>query len=138
MSLNDDLVGLVISYLDITEYEPSDRTDLLSAIQPSCHKKILNVWKSATCFKVINSPNVELTITNGKRHCEDGPAMISIRDGSKLWFWNEMLHRSDGPAAVFPARKMWYWYGKLHRTDGPAVEWIDDRKEWWENGVRLA
>jgi hypothetical protein len=40
------------------------------------------------------------------------PKMQVLTDGSKVWWLN----------------------GKLHRTDGPAIERADGRKEWWLNG----
>ena len=33
--------------------------------------------------------------------------------------------------------KMWYADDKLHRTDGPAVEQADGSKEWWLDGGLL-
>jgi hypothetical protein len=27
--------------------------------------------------------------------------------------------------------KIWYLNGRLHRTDGPATEWTDGDKAWW-------
>ena len=30
--------------------------------------------------------------------------------------------------------KQWWLDGELHRTDGPAIEWADGSKTWWLNG----
>jgi starvation-inducible outer membrane lipoprotein len=30
--------------------------------------------------------------------------------------------------------RLWYLNGQLHRTDGPAVEWADGSRQWWING----
>ena len=39
---------------------------------------------------------------------------------------------------IFPdGTKHWYINGKLHRTDGPAVEYTDGSKEWYLNGKEI-
>ena len=43
------------------------------------------------------------------------PTCKTLPDGSKVWFLN----------------------GKLHRTDGPAIEYPDGSKEWYSDGKRL-
>ncbi len=71
---------------------------------------------------------------NGELHRTDGPA-IERADGSKEWCLNGELHRTDGPAIEgADGSKVWYLRGRLHRTDGPAYEDADGRKEWWLNG----
>lgn len=56
---------------------------------------------------------------------------------------NGYLHRSDGPAGIYPdGTKHWFLEGMLHREDGPAVVskngniwFLNDshltREEWW-------
>ena len=41
----------------------------------------------------------------------------------------------DKPECITYANGTKYWYlnGKLHRTDGPAVEYSDGSTEWWLN-----
>ena len=46
---------------------------------------------------------------------EEQPTCKTLPGGSKVWFLN----------------------GKLHRTDGPAVEWADGSKTWWLHGEPL-
>ena len=59
-------------------------------------------------------------------------------DGTKEWYLNDKLHRSDGPAVVYAdGIKEWRVDGKRHRTDGPAVEYADGSKEWWVDGKCL-
>ena len=61
---------------------------------------------------------------------------IKIREinGTKEWYWNDKLHREDGPAIEYvDGSKEWWVNGKLHREDGPAREWDDGTKEWWLN-----
>ncbi len=71
---------------------------------------------------------------NGKLHRTDGPA-IERTDGSKEWFLNGKLHRTDGPAVEWAdGSKSWCLNGECHRTDGPAWEGADGTKTWWLNG----
>lgn len=71
---------------------------------------------------------------NGKLHRTDGPA-IEWKDYGKEWHVNGVLHRTDGPAIEFEnGSKIWCVNGKLHRTNGPAIEHYDGMKEWWEHG----
>ena len=53
--------------------------------------------------------------------------------GLVLWFNTEnQLHREYGPAFEGPdGTRMWYRQGLLHRTDGPAIEWASDGKKQW-------
>lgn len=53
---------------------------------------------------------------------EDGdPYIISLSDGTKMYYKNNVLHRVDGPAIIKPnGRGEWYYDGKLHRIGGPA------------------
>ena len=58
-------------------------------------------------------------------------------DNIELWYFNDELHREDGPACVEPdGTKSWYVHGRLHRIDGPAVLWGDGRQrvvgQWCE------
>ena len=55
--------------------------------------------------------------------------------GSKYWYINGELHRTDGPAVEWAdGSKWWYLNGKFHRTDGPAIEHTDGNKWWYING----
>ena len=54
-------------------------------------------------------------------------------DGTKRWFKDNVLHRTDGPAVEWgDGTKRWFLNGKLHRTDGPAIE--DESPQWCVNG----
>jgi hypothetical protein len=56
-------------------------------------------------------------------------------DGTKQWYLNHQLHRTDGPAVEYAAgSKEWWLDGQRHRTDGPAVELADGTKGWCLNG----
>lgn len=70
---------------------------------------------------------------NGIKHRQDGPAYISTW-GDKEWWLNGMLHRDDGPAIEYSnGRVEWWKNNKRHRDDGPAV--ISDKTiYWYKNG----
>ena len=54
--------------------------------------------------------------------------------GIITWNENNKLHRTDGPAIIYPSGKKEYWInGKLHREDGSAIIWSNGRKEYWVN-----
>jgi hypothetical protein len=70
-------------------------------------------------------------------------------DGTKAWYKNGELHRTDGAAVEQAAwnttdpalpcsfgTKAWYLNGQRHRTDGPAIEHADEFKAWYLNGQR--
>ena len=74
-------------------------------------------------------------------HLSDGRLIRITPVGDKLWFLNNKLHRTDGPAIEYAnGDKFWYLNNKLHRTDGPALEYSDARRggSWYLNGVRQA
>ena len=71
---------------------------------------------------------------NGKRHREDGPAVISP-NGTQYWFLNGKRHRKDGPAYIgSDGSQYWYLNGKLHREDGPAYIGSNGSQKWYLNG----
>jgi hypothetical protein len=58
-------------------------------------------------------------------------------DGIDLWYYNDQLHREDGPACTeSDGSTSWYVKGELHRLEGPAVSWADGTLEWWVHGRR--
>jgi len=155
--LNDDLLAVVVSYLDITEYTPVERNELLDQLVSFDHEKILSCWrKESTVSEEMNTAGKIDRKVNGKLHCETGPATI-WPDGSTEWWINNQIHRDDGPAISYVGGDQEWWYhgdlhradgpaivhadgtrtwcikGKLHRTDGPAVEHADGTAEWWIN-----
>ena len=70
---------------------------------------------------------------NEKLHREDGPA-IECAHGTKQWCQNGRLHREDGPACEFAnGDKEWYQNGKRHREDGPAIECVHGTSFWYLN-----
>lgn len=82
----------------------------------------------------------DIKLRDGKRHCEDGPAVVTP-EGDRYWYRDGNLHRDDGPAVEerFPVgtTKRWYRHGVLHRDDGPAVEHWNGLCEWWLDGTKI-
>ena len=71
---------------------------------------------------------------NDKLHRTDGPA-VEYADGTKYWYVDGKLHRTDGPAVEYAnGGKEWYVDGECHRTDGPAVEYANGSKVWYVDG----
>ena len=61
---------------------------------------------------------------NGKRHREDGPAVINA-NGTKAWCLNGKFHREDGPAYI-GADGTQYWYLNGKEITYEVNEWFDD------------
>ena len=154
--LSGDLIGLIVSYLDVTDYFPEERIALISALGSNNNDTVLSVWwKNSLCESKIFLNRIFEKV-NGNLHCEDGPALqhnetktwywkgqkhrtdgpaLERSNGDKEWWVNGVRHRTDGPAVEWAnGDKHWLLNGKLHRTDGPAVEWANGDKEWWLNG----
>jgi len=74
---------------------------------------------------------------NDKLHRTDGPA-CEFADGSKYWYLNGKCHRTDGPACEYAdGAKSWYLNDNRHREDGPAIEYADGTKYWFLDGKQL-
>jgi hypothetical protein len=70
-------------------------------------------------------------------HRTDGPAVI-WPDGSQQWFTNGERHRIDGPAVILAdGYQAWYINDKCHRTDGPAIIWPTGKQAWHINGKHI-
>ena len=53
----------------------------------------------------------------------------------QLRFEDSVLHSDDEPSVVYlDNTKEWYQNGRLHRDNGPAIEYSDGRKEWYKEG----
>lgn len=73
---------------------------------------------------------------NDKLHRTDGPA-VEHTNGDLEWWRFGVLHREDGPAYSSEARSLQVWYkqGSMHREDGPAyVDLTSGDEEWHRNG----
>ncbi len=65
-----------------------------------------------------------------------GPAYIGA-DGAQEWWFNGRIHRDEkvGPARILPdGTKMYYNNNILHRTSGPAVIYPNGGYEYWTRG----
>jgi hypothetical protein len=51
---------------------------------------------------------------------------------------NTILHREDGPALEADGSKYWFNEGRMHRTDGPAVIGADGSSHHWINNKYLS
>ena len=59
-------------------------------------------------------------------------------DGDESWYLNGKRHRENGPAIIwYNGHKEWCIDGKLHREDGPAIECTDGRVYWYLNGKQV-
>jgi hypothetical protein len=82
---------------------------------------------------VIHASGTQSWYRNGKRHRDDGPAVI-YANGDQIWYREGKLNHEDGPA-VIEANGTRYWYrdDKLHREDGPAVIMSNGIQYWYVN-----
>lgn len=73
---------------------------------------------------------------NQELHRDDGPAVIG-ETGYKAWFKHGIRHRDDGPAVIHPSGYVAYYKnGKFHRDDGPAqILPHSKKKSWYKDGV---
>jgi hypothetical protein len=63
--------------------------------------------------------------------------MITNKYGSRAWYQNGQLHRTDGPAVEYAdGSKCWCQNNQLHRTNGPAIEFASGAKAWYVKGVQ--
>jgi hypothetical protein len=51
---------------------------------------------------------------------------------------NGKRHREDGPAVIYPnGLEQWFLNDKRHRKDGPAITYSDGTEFWFLNGKKL-
>ncbi len=65
---------------------------------------------------------------------------LIIENGTKRWYYHDMLHKQDLPAVIYSnGDTSWYFYDRLHRIDGPARVWLSwPHIEWGFNGDILS
>jgi hypothetical protein len=51
--------------------------------------------------------------------------------------WRCTPREYTGVAEMEDGSKLWYFNGLLHREDGPAYEGVDGEKQWWKNDCFL-
>jgi len=134
MALNDDLSGLIVSYLDITDYTSQEITQIISCMGCDRMDKVLNQWNKSSDCETIFDEGTTIWMVNKKCHRTDGPA-VELVDGDKEWWVNDQRHRIDGPAVERAnGDKEWWMKGQRHRVDGPAIDLSNGNKEWWVKG----
>jgi len=70
------------------------------------------------------------------RHDSVNPSIIT-EDGTKIWYFNDLVHRTDGPAVIrSDGTQEWFINGQHHRLDGPAIVYPDGDLEYYFNGMR--
>jgi len=58
--------------------------------------------------------------------------LITNEHGDKMWYQDDLLHRTNGPAVEYAdGTKFWFRHNQRHRTDGPAVEFASGTKHWF-------
>ncbi len=86
--------------------------------------------------KVTEPDGTVMWFKDNDLHRTDGPAQEEL-DGTTQWWQNGKLHREDGPAWEKPnGNRMWLQNGDLHRIDGPAIEGPGRFMQWWLHGVQ--
>jgi hypothetical protein len=86
---------------------------------------------------IVNEYGTKYWYKNDLLHRTEGPAVI-YSDGAQAWFFEGKQHRVDGPAIIdSDGSKFWYFEDKLHRTDGPAIIYSDGSVCWYLHGKPL-
>ena len=68
----------------------------------------------------------------------DGGELIEYASGSRFWYLNGQLHRTDGPAIEYTdGSRVWYCNGLRHREDAPAIEGANGYRAWYLNGRKV-
>ncbi len=81
------------------------------------------IWYKLQGYNIDADTDRVIWWLNGKRHREDGPAVI-WEDGDQWWSLNDNLHRTDGPAVIC--------------ADGTQRWFLNDRaytEQEWQNAV---
>jgi len=70
-------------------------------------------------------------------YIEEGGLVYQVHiypSGSKAWYYNDRLHRLNGPAVEYTnGTKYYYINGQYHRLNGPAIEYPDGNKSYYIN-----
>ncbi len=115
--MNLDQLSLLVSFLDINEFEDnSGSVDLFESLGLSVRerRRVLSCWLGNSVFEVSRESNITCWTRNSKYHRRFGPA----------------IDYSGSPAAL-----MWFRNGRRHRKhDKPAIEWNNGDKAWYFDG----
>lgn len=70
-----------------------------------------------------NCPYIIHYDEKGRKHRDDGPAVVCDQGGHWEWWQHGKKHREDGPAVISKEGEAYYLENANHRIDGPAVMW---------------
>jgi len=70
--------------------------------------------------KEIDKYGTERWYKDGKRHREDGPAVINTA-GLERWYKDGKRHREDGPATIYSEGSQ-YWYLREYYLNGKQIK----------------
>lgn len=82
--------------------------------------------------------DIEYRNSEGNKHRIYGPAYVSKKYKTEEWYKNGMRHRENGPAFIHNNNRVWFYEDKLHRLDGPAVVELGGPKQYWIHGQRMS
>ena len=89
-------------------------------------------------FTVVNTKDLwyrsaTTYMLNGHLHRTSGPAIV-YPDGQMVYYQNNCRHRTDGPAIIYPNGQCeYYQLGRRHRNSGPATTDPDGTIRYYQN-----
>ena len=119
-------VQQAIDYDNFRDFSPNPWSD---NFYPG-DNKILVLAFPVVCWK---------TLGDNVIHRDDGAAVESLSDGTRIWVRDGFVHRvGDLPAMELAnGGRAWFCEGELHRVgDRPALIRACGTKEWWRHGKR--
>lgn len=102
--------------------------------------KFLNhsdIPKDFTGICQVTKSGTILHFKNGKRHNENGPAVI-LSDESEFWYINDLCHREDGAACEYEGGgKHWCYKDKIYGYDNDFTNetWVEKVAELKSQGI---
>jgi len=70
---------------------------------------------------------------------KDYTGHVKFVNGNQYWYKNGKRHREDGPAVIYTnGTQYWYKNGKHHREDGPAIIYANGTQEWYLNDKKYS
>lgn len=86
----------------------------------------------------VAAPEFTAYLEHGRVHRTDGPARV-YPDGTWVWCCKGLVHRDGGPARRLASDGCMEWWqrGQLHRDDGPAVVYPDGLLAWYKHGTNV-
>lgn len=100
------------------------------------HQMAMSNMKTILRWEFRTADTLSITLPNGDRHCDNGPAIIYC-GGTEEWYQDGECHRDNGLPAVVTRDWAMGWYKRdlLHRENGlPAVILGSGHQEWSREG----